>query len=101
MKMVRGENTYGHTAPYPEEIPALLARFIPQGGRVVDPFGGSGTTARALCPHGIHVVCVERDPGYCDLAVAMGDGVKSRENTNAAAGAATHEQLPLFASPAK
>ena len=75
MKMFRGENTYGHTAPYPEEIPALLARFVPAGGRVVDPFGGSGTTARALAPYGISTVCVERDHTYCELALEMGPGV--------------------------
>lgn len=74
LKMVRGENTYGHTAPFPQEIPALLATLVPAEGRVVDPFGGSATTARALCPRGIRVVCIERDPDYCCLALEMGSG---------------------------
>lgn len=74
IKMVRGENTHGHTAPYPVEVPALLAPFLPVKGRVIDPFGGSGTTARALCPLGVSVVCVERDPDYCRLALEMGSG---------------------------
>lgn len=96
IKMVRGENTHGHTAPYPEEIPALLARFVPSGGRVVDPFGGSGTTARALCPQGIRVVCIERDPDYCRLALEMGSGEPA--TARPAAQTAKGRQLNLFAS---
>ncbi|MGF6695373.1 DNA modification methylase [Metapseudomonas resinovorans] len=74
IKMVRGENTHGHTAPFPVEVPALLAPFVPSSGRVIDPFGGSATTARALCPLGVRVTCVERDPDYCRLALEMGSG---------------------------
>lgn len=95
IKMVRGENTYGHTAPYPEEIPALLAAFVPRGGRVVDPFGGSGSTARALCPRGVQVVCVERDESYCRLALEMGSGESAMSAAQPASG-----QLKLFAPSA-
>jgi DNA modification methylase len=91
IKMVRGENTYGHTAPYPEEIPALLAAFLPSGGRVVDPYGGSATTARALCRRGFRVVCVERDENYCRLALEMGSGESCARETQPETG-----QLHLF-----
>jgi DNA modification methylase len=94
IKMIRGENTYGHTAPYPEEIPALLAAFVPPGGRVVDPFGGSATTARALCPRGIRVVCVERDENYCRLALEMGSGESQIPTAPPVRG-----QLHIFGSP--
>ena len=71
LKMIRGENLHGHTAPFPLEVPALLAPLMAPGAIVLDPFGGSGTTARALCGEGIEVVCIERDQDYCDLAERM------------------------------
>lgn len=71
IKMVRGENQHGHTAPFPEEVPGLLRTLLKPGAEVLDPFGGSATTARALCKHGIGVVCIERDEDYCRLAKRM------------------------------
>lgn len=71
VKMIRGENLYGHTAPFPLEVPALLARLASPGSTLLDPFGGSGTTGRALCDKGMDVVCIERDADYCDLAERM------------------------------
>ena len=42
----KGENTLGHTAPFPEEIPEMAIKFFSYPGEVViDPFGGSMTTA--------------------------------------------------------
>jgi DNA modification methylase len=70
-KMVRGHNTHGHTAPYPTDIPALLKSLVPLGGRVLDPFGGSGTTARAMLGHAAETVCVEQKAEYCELAMQM------------------------------
>lgn len=41
----KGENTLGHTAPYPENIPELAVRlFSYEGESVLDPFGGSFTS---------------------------------------------------------
>ena len=71
IKMIRGENVYGHTAPFPLEVPTLLAKLLGPGSIVLDPFGGSGTTARALCDKGMEVVCIERDEDYCGLAERM------------------------------
>lgn len=70
-KMVRRQNTHGHTAPYPTDVPALLKSLVPAGGRVLDPFGGSGTTARAMFGHAAETVCVEQKDEYCDLARQM------------------------------
>ena len=70
-KMIHGENQYGHTAPFPEEVPSLLAQLAKPGAIILDPFGGSGTTARALCGKGMYVVCIERDHDYCNLAERM------------------------------
>jgi DNA modification methylase len=71
VKMVRGQNTHGHTAPYPPEVPSLLRALVPAGGRVLDPFGGSGTTARAMIGHAGETVCVEKMVEYCELARQM------------------------------
>ena len=71
VKMIRGENLHGHTAPFPIEVPALITRLVKPGSVLLDPFGGSGTTARALCHEGMDVVCIERDPDYCVLAERM------------------------------
>lgn len=41
----KGENTLGHTAPFPEEIPEMAVKLYSYPGEIVlDPFGGSMTT---------------------------------------------------------
>jgi len=41
----KGENTLGHTAPFPEEIPEMAINFFSYPNEIVlDPFGGSFTT---------------------------------------------------------
>lgn len=41
----KGENTLGHTAPFPEDIPEFAIRYFSyQGDIVLDPFAGSFTT---------------------------------------------------------
>lgn len=42
----KGENTYGHTAPYPLEMVDLLSSFIKEDKFVLDPYLGSGTTIK-------------------------------------------------------
>lgn len=44
-----GKNTYGHTAPYPEELVKIILPYIQgKNGYVLDSFLGSGTTVLAL-----------------------------------------------------
>lgn len=71
MKMVKGQNTYGHTAPFPTELPSLLRTLIPAGARVLDPFGGSATTARALDGYVEETVCIEQKAEYVELALQL------------------------------
>jgi site-specific DNA-methyltransferase (cytosine-N4-specific) len=43
----KGENVFGHSAPFPEDIPYRLIRMhTVEGETVVDPFLGSGTTLK-------------------------------------------------------
>jgi|GEM_PF-1453470 len=68
VKMVRGVNTLGHTAPFPIGLPEAMLRGLPTGSAVLDPFGGSGTTARAALNLGLRAVLVERDADYVELS---------------------------------
>lgn len=54
-----------HPAVFPEEIPLRLAKmFSFYGETVLDPFAGSGTTARAVIPIGRRAVCVDQKESY-------------------------------------
>ena len=57
-----------HFAVYPEELirPCILAG-CPKGGVVLDPFMGSGTTARVARHWGRHFVGFELNPEYIDI----------------------------------
>lgn len=68
VKMVRGQNRHGHSAPYPLDLVACLLKGLPAGSHVLDPFGGSGTTARAALNADLTSVMIERDEEYCALS---------------------------------
>ncbi|WP_104524950.1 DNA-methyltransferase [Blastococcus atacamensis] len=72
-KMVRGVNQLGHTAPFPQELPAALLGGLAPGAVVLDPFGGSGTTARAALDRDLRCILIEQDPEYCELAAKLTD----------------------------
>ena len=69
--MVRGTNTHGHTAPFPDELPEILVKMMLPGSVVLDPFGGSLTTGRVAARHFVKSVCIERLPEYCDLGLRL------------------------------
>lgn len=57
-----------HFAVYPEKLiePAIKAG-CPKGGMVLDPFGGSGTTARVALRLGRDCTLVELNPDYVEI----------------------------------
>jgi len=64
-----------HLAMFPEELPRRLIRmFSFPGETVLDPFAGSGTTARAARRLGRHSVCYEINPDYLPLIRRKTDG---------------------------
>jgi DNA modification methylase len=71
IKMVRGENVLGHTAPFPEAIPELLIRTLRPDAVVLDPFGGSMTTARVAKRFGVHAVSMDLHREYCELGIRL------------------------------
>ena len=57
-----------HPAVFPVEIPHRLTKlFSFYGETVLDPFAGTGTTARAAIPLGRRAVCVDQNKAYVEI----------------------------------
>ena len=67
-----------HFAVFPPELiePCILAG-CPAGGVVLDPFGGSGTTAGVAIKHGRDAVLCELNPDFAELIPARIDSIVS------------------------
>lgn len=76
IKMVRGENRHGHTAPFPEQIPRLLLDRLPNSATVLDPYAGSMTTGVAATRSHHRAICIELDANYFELGLTMLDAAK-------------------------
>ena len=58
------------TAPFPDElVKRCLEIGCPQGGVVLDPFVGSGTTMRVALENGMDAIGVELNRSFCDYIV--------------------------------
>lgn len=56
-----------HPTQKPVELMSLLVRsYVPEGGLVLDPFAGSGTTGVAAALHGRRSILCEREPEFCE-----------------------------------
>ncbi len=67
--VARPENPGAHFAPYPRElVDRCLACGCPEGGTVLDPFVGSGTTMVSALRSGRQAVGIELKPEYADFA---------------------------------
>lgn len=56
-----------HPAPFPEELVDRILQSAP-GQIVLDPFGGSGTTAVSAQKAGRHFILIEQSAAYCNMA---------------------------------
>ncbi len=55
-----------HTAAFPDElVEKCLSVGCPQGGKVIDPFAGSGTVLRVAAKQGISSLGIDLNPNYC------------------------------------
>ncbi|MEM1376161.1 MAG: DNA methyltransferase [Pseudomonadota bacterium] len=63
----------GHPTVKPIDLMQWLVRMLcPKGGLILDPFGGTGTTAEAAFREGCSTVLCEREPDYqADIAWRM------------------------------
>lgn len=57
-----------HQVGKPEPLMEQLVRIVPDGGTVLDPFAGSGTTGVAALRAGLRFVGCEMAPGYYEVA---------------------------------
>ncbi|BBM88484.1 hypothetical protein COTS27_00164 [Spirochaetota bacterium] len=58
----KGENTLGHSAPYPEEIPEFAIKmFSYKNETILDPFSGLGTSLKVASKLGRTGVGIEKD----------------------------------------
>jgi site-specific DNA-methyltransferase (adenine-specific) len=58
-----------HPAPFPQELPARLINLLSfEGELILDPFLGSGTTARAAKDLRRNFIGIEINPDYCKIA---------------------------------
>lgn len=71
MKMVKGKNILGHSAPFPEDIPNILLKLLPQNSIILDPFAGSMTTGRDAYKHGCKSINIEISYEYCKLGINL------------------------------
>ena len=87
----------GHPAVFPVDLPLFFIRLLcPEGGLVVDPFGGSGTTGLAALASGRRYVLIDNNEEYCQAAVKRlrEEGAARRHELNA-------EQTLFPVAPAK
>lgn len=60
----------GHPAVYPIDLPLFFIKLLcPEGGLVIDPFAGSGTTGIAALSLGRRCVLIENNAEYCKKAL--------------------------------
>ena len=65
----KGENKYGHTAPYPIDLVNLLQDYVDKDSYVLDPFLGSGTTLKWCKNNGYKGVGIELNDVYFNLCL--------------------------------
>src|ERR1019366_2885188 len=57
-----------HFAAFPMELPRrIILGWSPPAGIVLDPFGGTGTTALVASVSGRHGISIDRSADYCRL----------------------------------
>src|SRR5205085_3884490 len=60
----------GHPAVFPVDLPLFFIKLLcPEGGLVLDPFGGSGTTGLAALSAGRRCVLIDNNEQYCQAAI--------------------------------
>ena len=63
-----GQDSTGHPAPFPYKMAAdHIASWSNNGDIVLDPFMGSGTTAKAAQELGRHYIGFEINPEYIEI----------------------------------
>lgn len=82
----RVKDADGNTAHVAQKQLSIIRRIIRASSRpgdvVIDPFGGSGTTAVAALLEGREFILIEQDAHYCDIARArIADAIRNHQPT--------------------
>ncbi len=95
-----------HPTVKPLDLMQWLVRLVtPKGGKVLDPFAGTGTTGEAAFREGMHAVLIEREAAYCDdirrrmKLVLAGPDERRRESIKHKTKDKPVDHGPLFAEP--
>ncbi|HBO3083395.1 DNA-methyltransferase [Pseudomonas aeruginosa] len=86
-----------HPTVKPTDLMAYLVRLVtPPGGKVLDPFTGSGSTGKAAVREGFEFVGIEREPPYLTIAEARIAHELERVTAAALETAEAEAQLDIF-----
>jgi hypothetical protein len=100
-----GKRERGNGNNHPTVKPLSLLRYLarltrpPDGGIVLDPFGGSGTTALACIAEGRDFILIEKEPEYAELCrrrIAEYSGAEVAPVEHKVTEAETVEQMSLW-----
>ena len=88
-----GANHESHKACFPLAlVEEGIKNFCPHGGKIIEPFGGTGTTAIAAEKMGCQSFVMELDPKYCDVIITRWQDFTGQQATLEATGQ-TYEEL--------
>lgn len=60
---------FAHFATWPQKLVSrMILAGCPEGGTVLDPFGGSGTTALVARKQNRQAILIELNAEYCEIA---------------------------------
>ncbi|WP_133511589.1 DNA methyltransferase [Candidatus Thiosymbion oneisti] len=85
LEVSAGKNTYTydahtyHTKVPPQGIVEFIEHYLPEGGVVLDPFGGSGMTGVAARTAGVDVILNELSPAACFISHNFTESVSPYE----------------------
>ena len=73
---MKGKNKV-HICQKPTDVMRWAVGVVPQGGTVLDPFAGSGSTGEAAALEGLGFIGIEREAAYVEIARARISAVSS------------------------
>ena len=89
-----GANHESHKACFPLAlVEEGIKNFCPHGGRIIEPFGGTGTTAIAAEKMGCQSFLMELDPKYCDIIIKRWQDFTGKQATLESNGKTYNELL--------
>lgn len=82
-KIVKGKNTFGHSAPFPEDIPEAAIKFYSYiGDTVLDPFAGSFTTSLVAMKLGRNSIGIDIKKEFIRLGLKRLKEIASQRTLN-------------------